>query len=600
MTTARVSRNWRRGIWAAFFFIISIPLLLRLADLSGWPDLGAPLHPYNPDVWLRLALVRDWLSGADFYDHAVPQTNAPSGGITTHWTRPLDFLLAGLYSLMPSRDMPELRLMLAAAWFPALLSVAAAGLMAAAARRIFNHNHVLACVIVLFFCSPYFGDYFKPGDADHHGLMSVLWCGILVLLARRSLPPRHAFLAGLLTGLIIWISTEGLLIYCATLGVMGVNAFLAAGDDKYRMQAPVYAALGAAAAVTLGLPVEMPTPLILTRVTYDSLSIVHAAVLWIACAAIFATMMLWRKTPHQKTRLGIAAIIGFLGSFCVYALYPKFFLGPMADADPYIFTDFLPVVSEARPLLAASFKHYAPTLLQPLLAALLLFSVFGGRRNAQRKAVLQTLGILLGMMLLLTLVQTRWAYYMAPIAIILCAGLLPTISIAARRFSFAPRRWQPYLVITIMAAYIAGTAAASVKMHQAGTAAGTGCMSEIRYVIQTQQLQKLLGEKSDIFYTYEDVGGEMIFFTPYRIIGSNYHREASGLRDLKEMRMAADIDAFHKLLKKRNVDTLLVCPVYQPRLFKPDAELPDWLLPVEGMRFYQQQGNKPLLLRVMP
>ena len=388
MTTARVSTHWRRGIWAAFFFIISIPLLLRLADLSGWPALAAPLHPYNPDVWLRLALVRDWLTGVDFYSHAVAQTNAPIGGITSHWTRPLDFLLAGLYKLMPSRDMPELRLMLAAAWYPALLSVAAAGLMAAAARRIFNHNHVLACVILLFFCSPYFGDYFKPGDADHHGLMSVLWCGILVLLARRSLPPRHAFLAGMLTGLIIWISTEGLLIYAATLGLIGVNAFLAPGDDKNRMQAPVYAALGATIAVTLGLTVEMPALLILTHVTYDSLSIVHAAVLWIAFAAIFATMMLWRKTPHQKTRIWIAAIIGCLGCFSVYAFYPKFFLGPMADADPYIFTDFLPVVGEAQPLLAASFKHYAPTLLQPLLAALLLFSVFRGRRNTQRKAVL--------------------------------------------------------------------------------------------------------------------------------------------------------------------------------------------------------------------
>lgn len=75
---------------------------------------------------------------------------------------------------------------------------------------------------------------------------------------------------------------------------------------------------------------------------------------------------------------------------------------------------------------------------------------------------------------------------------------------------------------------------------------------------------------------------------------------ADGLRDLKHMRAAADIGSFHALLKKRKVDTLLVCPVYHPRFFKQDEALPAWLQPVDGMKFYKPDGNMPLLLRVMP
>lgn len=600
MSMAAVSRNWRRGIWGVFALIVLIPLITRLLDLSAWPSLAAPLHPYNPDVWLRLSLVQDWLAGEDFFSRAVPQTNAPVGGIESHWTRPLDVILAGLYYLMPPKHVPELRLMLAAAWYPFILSLAAAGLMANAARRIFSHNHVLACTMLLFLYSPYMADYFRPGDADHHGLMSVLWCGVLVLLVQAALRPLQAAVAGILLGLIIWMSPEGLIIYAATLGVLGLEALRAAAKDRQKFMTPAVAAVSAAVTATAGLFIEIPVSNIPTHVTYDTLSIVQVTALWVSAIMASVTMLLWHKVSLPRLRLAIAAAAGLCGAALLYALYPKFFVGPMADADPYVFTDFLPVVSEAKPLMASAFSHYAPTLLQPILAAILMAAVLLRTRAARRKRPVIILGGLMIVMLLLTMVQTRWAYYLAPVAIIICAGLLPTISIGARRFTFAPRRWQPYLWIAVLAAYLVGSVVATMKAQAAGNAPGTGCMSEVHYVIQTQQLQKLLGDKSDIFYIYEDVGGEMIFFTPYRIIASNYHREADGLRDLKHMRDAADIDSFRTLLQKRKVDTLLVCPVYHPRFFKQGAELPSWLQPVNGLKFYKPDGNKPLLLRVMP
>ncbi len=571
---------------------------MRLADLSDWPVLAAPLPPYNPDAWMRLAEVRQWITGG-FFNHAVPATNAPIGGIESHWTRPLDFVLAGLYSLMPWTKTPELRLMLAAAWYPVLLSLAAASLMAAAAQKIFRHKHVMSCVLLLFLCSPYMGDHFRPGNADHHGLMSVLWCGVLVFLAGGAMRASQALATGILLGLITWISPEGLLIYATTLGILGLDALRGASEDRQRMTAPVITAVAAASLATVGMFVEIPAARIFSHITYDSLSFVQVLALWVSAAVALVTILCWRNTNSRSIRIMVAAIASLAGVWAIYISYPKFFMGPMADVDPYIFSDFLPLVSEARPLMETSFSSYAPSLLQPLLALILLLSVLWRDRRPQRRGPLVILGALLVVMLFLTLVQARWAYYLAPVSIILCAALLPTISIVTRRFAFSPRRWQPYLWIAVIAAYMMGSLAATMKAQVAGNAPGTGCMSEVQYVIQTQQLQKLLGDKSDIFYTYEDVGGEMQFFTPYRIIASNYHREAAGLRNLKAMRQAADTDRFHALLKQRNVDTLLVCAVYHPRFFRQGEPLPDWLQQVDGMTFYRQQGNKPLLLRVI-
>lgn len=600
MNRSAAPRNWRRGLWAAFILVISIPLVMRLLELADWPALDAPLRPYNPDVWLRLSLVRDWLAGSDFFSHAVPQTNAGLGGIETHWTRPLDFILAGLYWLMPPKTVPELRLMLAATWYPFALSLVAAALMAKAARNIFNHAHVIACTILLFLCSPYFTDYFRPGDADHHGLMSVLWYGVLVLLPQNAMRPLQAAIIGMLVGLIIWISPEGLIIYAAVIGVMGLEALSAPSQDRRKFVTPVIAAVVTAATASAGLLAEVPVKNILVHVKYDALSIVQVSVLWIAAAVISVTIVLWQRFDLIKLRFIAAAAVCLCGTALIYALYPKFFMGPMADADPYIFTDFLPVVSEAKPLLATAFSNYAPILLQPILATILLATVLLRARPARRSRPLIVLGGLMVFMLLLTMVQARWVYYLAPVSTVICAGLLPTVSIATKRFSFAPRRFQPYLWIAVLAAYMGGSVVASVKSQAAGNAPGTGCMSEIRYVIQTQQLQKLLGTTSNIFYTYEDVGTEMIFFTPYRIIASNYHREAEGLRDLKNLRTATDIDLFHALLKKRKVDTLLVCPVHHPRFFKQGEGLPAWLQPLDGLTFYRSGGNMPLLLRVKP
>jgi hypothetical protein len=100
----------------------------------------------------------------------------------------------------------------------------------------------------------------------------------------------------------------------------------------------------------------------------------------------------------------------------------------------------------------------------------------------------------------------------------------------------------------------------------------------------------------------EDLAGETLFFTPYRIIAGNYHREATGLKDMQKIRDAADISTIRSIFRQREVKFILDCPVYHKEnsaLRKAEETPPDWLVPIEGLNFYSD-GDKPVLLRATP
>ena len=103
---------------AALAFVLG-HLLLSVRYWYALPVLdGVAIGPADPDPWLRLTLVRDWLLSGDWYNHAVARTNAPIGGVLTPWTRPLDLVIAMLSALQPDTVELSLRLMRAALLLP--------------------------------------------------------------------------------------------------------------------------------------------------------------------------------------------------------------------------------------------------------------------------------------------------------------------------------------------------------------------------------------------------------------------------------------------------------------------------------------------------
>lgn len=591
-------------IWGLFALLAlgTSKLTGHLAGIYAYPKLEFPLNPADPDAWLRLTQVRQWisggLSGGDFFSHAVPRTNAPVGGISTPWTRPMDILLSLFYAATPSRLGMDVRLMLAAAWLPVTLGFATFALLAAAARRQFHHVQVMGIAALLLLTSVY--DYTSPGDADHHGLLAALWCGVLLVLMSDNITKSAALALGVLLGAMLWTSPEALILSGAVFTLLGLDAVL----RPQRAAVPAFTALGAAMTLSGAVFIEMPVAQILDRPLLDTLSIVHVTLLWLTVAGTAVMAAVFRGNLGAPARFFAACILGALTLLAQYIVFPRFYLGPMGDADPYILQGFLPMVAEAKPLLRSTPEFASKALMIPALAIFLMgFVLAMPKIRAARLRRIVILGALMLMTLIMTLLQARWGYYLQPVAAIAVAALLPALATAAKGdtglwLRGAPRIARPYVVLGL--AVLATSM--MVRTVKSEPAPGAWCTTQLRHVLQTQQLQKHLGEKPLTIFVPEDIGGEMQFFTPYRIIASNYHREHTGLRDMAQLRDAKSAEDVKKVVDAREIDAMLYCPAGQKAgnflaslgRDKP----PNWLTPVEGLEFFDVPGAKPVLFTV--
>lgn len=577
--------RWRLLPWAlplGYFLHLAI---VRTQEVLAWPKLDHALGPADPDVWLRLAQVRQWMAGGDFFDHAVRGTNAPFGGVGTHWTRPMDMLLALFTQLMPAGEA-EARLMLAAAWLPPALGLFALVFLARAALRRFDNAHAVWAMMALAALSP-LAAYFMPGDADHHGLLAMLWCGALCLLMRR-LTLLSGFAAGALLGAMMWVSVEAIMPLAAVYAVRGALTL------RHPEKMPPLAALAAGAAVmaAIGLMFEVPPHRVLADIPYDTLSAAWVALL--AFIAVGAAILALPQVRGLSRELRVMAALGVaLAAFLAeIALFPRMLMGPMADAHHFIGAEFLKKIGEAKPMFDQSADVIIRHLWQPALAFVLLCMSRGRRLRRWQKLMLADLLILtFGM----TLLQARWTYYLQPVAMITAAAMLPGLAVRLRALSRVERPFRPYAGI-FCAAALAIFAGMALSPDTQPSAAAI-CQEQTRYAMQTGQLQARLGDAPVVVYAQPGLAGDMLFFTPYRVIAGNYHREGEGLSALHAIATEKDSRKALKRLAERQVEAMVFCPETQAVeswLRNP----PHWLTPAKKLDLRDLPGPKPQLFTI--
>ncbi|HYD19679.1 MAG TPA: GtrA family protein [Patescibacteria group bacterium] len=544
---------WRLYVWLAPLTWFVWQAVERSRVVLKWPDWKQPLGPHDPDVWLRLAQVRQWLIGHDFFSHAVRNTNAPFGGIDIHWTRPVDMLLvAGAFLTSPQLG-GEIRLLLAASWLPPVLGMFALYFIVQAAQKHFNHIQVTLCAIGLLMFSPLLS-YYMPGDADHHGLLAMLWCGA-VCIAMQPLTTGKGALLGVVLGLMLWISPETLMPMAALYAVLGFFTLRDAGAIK-----PLAVAAWAAFALcALGLAVEMGPARYFAQLPLDTLSMPYVVLMFLVAIGASLLCLPQIRGRNWQARLICAVALAAAVAGVELWLYPDIAKGPLAAVDEFVHTNFLTVIIEAQPLLARApdviFRH----LWQPLLAAGLLL-----RRPASREKHL--LLALLASGVAMTLVQGRWTYYLQPPAIIALAALLPGYATAGLRQG--QRFLRPLAVISVFGILVMAVS----TFVAAAPDARAKCQQALRLALQTQRVQG-----DNILYVEPGVGGDALFFTTQRIIAGNYHREGEGLRALDKISNAPNAPTAKWLLDERKVEVVLACPGGGNKWL---AEKPDWLAPL--------------------
>lgn len=598
-----IKRLKRLALWLLSFGFAFYVAWGRQAEILAFPQPDHVLWPNDPDIWVRLTQVRQWLQPGGFFDHLIRNTNAPFGGVSTHWTRPLDILLVVFTAATPQAFPMDTRLLIAAAYLPPCLGLCALFFMSRAAFRLFENTHVLGCLVILFFFSATAFSYFAPGDSDHHGLLCMLWTAVICFAV---FPPAlwARVLLGISLGLMLWVSPEALLLIAAVYGVLGIYAIM----HPEEMPPLAVAALAAAVTVNLALFVEVPPDRIFNQITYDTLSVAHVAVLYLAAAGATLLALLFNRSHMPvPARFLCSGLTGMLALLVQYVLFPKFFYGPLVDADSFIFTDYLPHVPEAQPLFR-SMMAGAFFIVQPVLAAITLVALLRGRIRAGRRRVLAVLGVFLAVAFGMAFIQMRFIYYLQPVAMIILAAAIPPCAVGARGpflkwMRRAARGIRPYVFASAVACLC--IIAAETRMARSFTPAERrvkDCYVQMRYILQTHQLERLTGSEPLILFGPEKVAGDVLFFTPFRVTTILFHREGPQMREWQRLVEAETAQVARELLSRRHVDALFVCAEDAPEkswLHRLGVSgHPSWLVPVPGLRFMKDIDAHPVLFRL--
>lgn len=366
------SSNRRLGLAATSVTLIAVTgLVLQYSHLAK--TLG------DPDDAMRLVLVRDLMSGRDWYDQLVTRLQPPLG-THMHWSRLLDGLLAGLIwtfrlVLTPAAAEMAVRLI-----WPLALVLPAVFCALAIARRLGGSLAVFICAVFLAVNQLSYAE-FVPGRIDHHNLQIVLVMVAMASAVAGELRSSWALLAGASTGLGLAIGIEGLPFHLLIGVSYGLLAVL--GHDDGRTTRNYALALLATALTCYGL--QTP-PERWTLAYCDAIGANLVSAIAVATGGL-ALMTVCRGRISLRGRLAILAAIAVAASATYLAFDPRCARGVFAAVDPRIVPFWFSSVYELQPLPVFMKQHLGFGIVLILMSGMMLASaVFMLAREHPRPA----------------------------------------------------------------------------------------------------------------------------------------------------------------------------------------------------------------------
>lgn len=590
-----ISLGGRFWIWAGVLTFIFVYGLVSQDSVLDWPSQDVWLRTVDSDVYIRLTKVRELIQGGSLYNHEVIATNAPFGGMTTPWTRPLDFILISLYQFTPSDFSIEKSLLLVSNWYPLLILTGIIYFLAKASETGVQLIQKLPLVFLCVISDLIFNvhNYIAPGNVDHHSIQALIWCISIYLMLRKPSIPSAVYL-GLTMGVWFWISPEALPFICTVYAILGFRAILKPTETYY----PTLASLTLTLITFLALFIEYPAGQILATYAYDSLSIIYV-ILFSFCATGFLVLHYGiARQPHIKVRFILSALTAVIISALYITLFPKLLKGPLVDVDPYIFTNFLPRISEATPLWKLDGEYILSSLYLTIPAFLLSLRFI-------KKSPMIIVFLLLPFVM--TVFQSRWSYYLEISSIIAIAKLLP---LYARALSLKYRSYKillhPYTLMMALCVMTYGVSASLSPSKNLPYVYIDKCQIEGFQLTQSGGLVHALGETHLIIESNILGNSGIAFFTPYHYIAGYYHREGMGMRIKDAILDAQNLETVRPLLKERNVKALFICPTAHPSwandYFTDNPPQLNWVKINHHLLFRENSGieTHPILLNIEP
>lgn len=568
-------RHWRAVVVVAWLCACAWMLFERWNSVQ-WFALS------DTDDNLRMAQVRAWLAGQDWYDLRQYKLDPPEGS-NIHWSRFVDLPIAGLIllgKLFTSGANAERFAVAVAPLLPYLLL----GLsLALTMRRLVAPAAYVLALATLFFAGSTNG-MFMPLRIDHHGWQIALLAVAMAGLAdpRRA---RGGATTGIATALSLSIGLE-MLIYLAVAGAAQVLMWIDDAGQRRRMEIyGVSVAGGTALGFVLFASYANRAPVC------DALSPV-----WLSDALLGGALllMLARLSPaHWTRRLALAVAAGAAVAIFHALAWPDC-LSRLEGVSPEVRQLWLDNVREAKPLYEHSFRTVrtvAPLPIIGVIGWILLLARNRKDRDLFRRTLALAVTALASALLLL------WQTRAGP-----AAQMLAIPGAAALAWILVPLAWRARNPLV----FGAGTAGALLL----GTGAAVPLTKDLfpsspptKREIAINRANRLcptlvamrpvaLQPKGTVF-TFVDLAPRLITVTHHNSISGPYHRNGEAIGDvMKAFRGDAD-DARAIIVGKYRSDYVLICPMMsQATVFMAGAprgfyvqlaggKVPQWLEPVD-------------------
>lgn len=571
-----LSRRWRWAILAAWLAASAFFIYQRWNGIQGFA-LG------DTDDNLRMAQVRAWLAGQDWYDLRQYRFDPAFGGANIHWSRVVDLPLAGLITagrwFLSGVDADRMAVTVAPLLPYAVLLTG----VTLTARRLISPPAFVAALIVLYFAGNT-NNMFMPTRIDHHGWQLAMLSLVMAGLAdpdRR----RGGLTVGIASAVSLSIGLE-MLIYLALAGAAQVLMWVANGQERERILAyGVSLAGGTALGFLLFASYANRAPVC------DALSPV-----WLGNALLggaLLALLAWKSPERWTVRLALAAAAG-LAVAAFHALSFPQCLSRLEGVSPEVQQLWLNNVREARPITRHSWRTAVTIASIPAVGLIgWAWLLWLTRREAERFRRTLALAVIAATAFGLLFWQTRAGPAAQLLGVVGCAGLVATL---------LPRLWNAKNNLVA----VAGSAALVVAGTGAATPLALSFAPDTRKQSEAERLNNRANRlcptlwamrpvakqpRGNVF-TFIDLGPRLISVTHHSAIGGPYHRNGEAI--------AASMKAFRgtpqqarALIDRHAGDYLLICPhmnqatifrAAAPRGFYAQLERGaefDWLEPID-------------------
>ena len=564
-------------------------------------------HLNGPDSYMRLRRVLHLYEAGNWYDAFDLRTNAPYGELI-HWTRLLDAILfAGAWLGSAVTEFPRALFVWGIFIGPALL-LALVPIWSWGTRPVLGSGGF----VITFALLPLLGllnATFRPGNPDHHGLLAFFFLtliAIFVRLASGQAQTRAALAAGLVAGTAIWV---GIVEVVAATYVGSALALLWLWRGKpYERHLSAYV-VGLVIAITVALVIERPPGEWLSPF-YERLSFVH----WFVAAAVALTWFAARAVTGivaigsgYLSRFATLAVVGAISIAAIALVFPKFFEAPLVEAGSPVIDAWLANNIEFQSIWPVNLAA-AQVFLAKIGPAIIALGFMIWRWRSAPVELRNVFAVLmLGYLFYLPLAlnAVRWTSFVQALTLLPLVMTIVAVWRWEGAFSFANQRVRLRTMATTLVIF--GPLFATAIVVGIGSAQSDRTAQDHGGTVLASQAQRIErcniraisdhlariydGEASgEILFTYLFWGSEIVWRTPYDVVGAPYTNLASLTDTSKLFHATSDADAA-AIVRQRGIDQILVCTGAFERY--PNEEVanlhkrlvdrspPPWLEPIE-------------------